>query len=72
MLELPIPGMIPVMGFVILAVMHTDLVVFVFRIILIVSLVVSLVLWYRRRRRQYCASGGTDTQHDRQNPDALR
>jgi hypothetical protein len=38
-LELPLPGVVLVMRFVILAVTHTYLVVFVFRIILVVSLV---------------------------------
>jgi hypothetical protein len=37
--EVPLPGVVPVMRFVILAITHTDLVVLVFRIILIVSLV---------------------------------
>jgi hypothetical protein len=43
-LELPLPGVVLVMRFVILAIMHAYLIVFVFRIILVVSLVVSLVL----------------------------
>jgi hypothetical protein len=37
--EVPLPGVVPVMRFVIPAIAHTYLVVFVFRIILILSVV---------------------------------
>ncbi len=37
--EVPLPGVVPVMRFVILAITHTYLVVFVFRIVLILSVV---------------------------------
>jgi hypothetical protein len=71
-LELPLPEMISVMRFVILAVSHAYLVVPVFRIILIVSLVAPLILRCWRRRSPYGAPGHTATQHNRHNPDALR
>jgi hypothetical protein len=43
--EVPLLGVVLVMRFVILAITRTYLVILVFRIILVVSLVVSLVLW---------------------------
>jgi hypothetical protein len=65
--EVPFLGVVLVMRTVIPAFAHPLLVRLVFRIIL----VVSLLLWYRRRRSPYHASGDTGTKRHRQNPDAL-
>jgi hypothetical protein len=64
--KVPFPGVVLVMGFVIVAITLTDLVVLVFRIILVLR-----YLWGRIRRSPYGASGDSSTQHHRQNPDTL-